>query len=86
MCSRVLAGVQRSMLRLDLPLLSRGCSFAEFAQQLNINSWDGAWTDSLASEGYGGQLRVCTSVVNGQVVLSGVYSEVRSCDASALWR
>ena len=38
--------------------------------------WDGVWTDSLASDGYGGEFRICTQVQSGVTVMTGVYSEV----------
>jgi len=48
----------------------------EFTQVAGFVSWDGSWSDSLASDGYGGTLYMCSSVVNGQTIVTGVYSEV----------
>lgn len=55
-----------------------GADVAAVAVPLPV--WDGVWTDSIASDGYGGQLRLCSrkAVVNGvpSVIVEGVYSEV----------
>ncbi len=38
--------------------------------------WDGSWSDSVASDGYGGELRLCSRVSSGGVrIVEGLYSE-----------
>ena len=43
-----------------------------------VYSWDGVWTDSLASDGYGGEFRLCSTAVGIDTIVEGVYSEVRA--------
>jgi len=59
------------------PLCARNASLATKLTPATNAAWDGVWTDSLASEGYGGEFHICTTnTVDGVTVLTGVYSQV----------